>query len=133
MGYVWACQHLGYDLNTVVIRGVGILKTQSNFQEATKEFSPFMIQRWLQQTFRDVHRLTNCWNEGYFDYNLGEACTSYSGCPFRILCASAEPEHWYSSFVVRRWNPLERDNKILEEPEASSNDPNRIPETPNAN
>lgn len=109
LGYCWACQQSGLPIDTVVVRGVGILKTKITLVEAIKTYSDHMIAKWLEQTRRDLWRLRRCWDEGYFDYNLADACTSYGGCSFTDLCTSPEPERWYGNFVTKRWNPLRKD------------------------
>lgn len=115
MGYVWACQQSGFDLDTVVIRGIVIQKTQIKQLEAIKIFPQFMIDRWYEQLVRDLQKISRCWHEGYFDYNFGESCTSYSGCTYRSICRSANPEAWMQEYKILRWNPLKRS---LDTPEA---------------
>lgn len=114
LGYCWACQQSGLDVDTVVVRGVGILKTKITHVEAIKTYNQFMIERWYDQLRRDLHRLVAMWSDGHFDYNLADACTSYGGCSFRDICSSPSPERWYGNYVVRRWNPLIK-NPIAEE------------------
>lgn len=108
MGYVWACMESGFDLDTVVVRGIVIQKTQIKQLEAIKIFPRFMIDRWFRQMQRDLVRITDCWREGYFDYNFGESCTMYSGCVYRSVCRSQQPEAWMQEYKQLRWNPLER-------------------------
>jgi len=114
MGYVWACQQSGLDVDTVSVRGVGILKTKITQVEAIKSYSKFMIDRWYEQLRRDLWRIRRMWDEQYFDYSLADACTSYGGCSFRDVCGSEYPERWMSNYVVKRWNPLHR-NPINDE------------------
>lgn len=106
IGYTWALQQSGLDCDTIIVRGIGILKTKITLVEVEKTYSDFMRERWLEQLRRDLWRLRRMWDEGYFDYNLADACSSYGGCAFRDVCASKQPENWYSNYVVRRWNPL---------------------------
>lgn len=106
MGYCWALQKSGIPVDTVVVRGIGILKTKLTLVETMKTFSNFMIARWLEQTRRDLWRIRRAWDENYWDFNLGEACSQYGGCMFADLCTSPEPSRWYSNFAVNRWNPL---------------------------
>jgi len=108
LGYCWALQHLGIPCNTVVVRGVIITKTQIRQVEAVKLYPQHLIDRWFEQLRRDLTRLVGCWNEGYWDYNLGDTCVAYSHCPFIPLCSSNQPSNWYDSYEVRRWNPLEK-------------------------
>mgnify|MGYP001602316755 CR=1 FL=1 len=53
-------------------------------------------------------RLTRCWQEDYWDFNLGTSCTNYGGCKFVDRCTSKDPNSFNSSYVVKRWNPLNR-------------------------
>jgi hypothetical protein len=106
LGYCWALQHIGIPCNTVVVRGVIITKTQIRQVEAIKLYPQHLIDRWFGQLKRDLDRLVDCWAEGYWDYNLGDTCVSYSHCPFIPLCSSNQPENWYDSYEVKRWNPL---------------------------
>lgn len=105
MGYVWACQQSGLDVDTVCVRGVGILKTKFTMVDAFKSFPKHKIDRWYEQLRRDLWRIRRCWDEGYWDYNFADACSSYGGCVFREICGSPEPDRWRKSFTVRRWNP----------------------------
>lgn len=108
MGYVWACQQSGIPLDTVVVRGVVIQKTQIKQIEAIKIFPQFMVDRWYYQLSRDLHRLVDCWNSNYFDYNFGDACTAYANCIFTSVCRAKEPEIWMQEYQISRWNPLLR-------------------------
>lgn len=114
IGYVWACQQLGINLDTVVCRGVGILKTKISHAEAVKQYSDFIIERWLNEVRKDTHLLARLWRDylsagsSAFDFNLADACSSYGGCPFKDLCASSNEEIYYSQYAVRRWNPTAR-------------------------
>lgn len=106
LGYVWACQQAGLDLDTVIVRGIAIQKTQIVHAEAIKTYNAFMVNRWHEQLRRDLWRLRRAWDEGYFDFNLGESCTAYGGCVFKDVCQSPQPEAWLSNFEIRHWNPL---------------------------
>lgn len=106
MGYCWALQQAGIPCDTGVVRGIGIQMTQLVHVEAIKTFSAFKIQRWHEQLRRDMWKIRRAWDEGYFDFDLGNTCSSYGGCPFLDLCGSPNAEAWMSAFEVRRWNPL---------------------------
>lgn len=108
IGYTWACQQSGIPLDTVIVRGVGILKTKIEHAEAIKVYSNDLRMRWLDQVRRDLWRLvTMAYNEE-FDYNFADACTAYGNCLFMDVCQSAQPEQWKTQFVVRHWNPLDK-------------------------
>ena len=106
IGYTWACQQVGIPLETCVPRGIAVLKTKIDFDEAIKTYSNDLRSRWLEQVRRDMWRLRRAWDEGYFDYNFADACTSYGSCIFMDACQSASPENWLGQFTVSRWNPL---------------------------
>jgi hypothetical protein len=108
IGYVWACQQAGIPLDTVVVRSISIQKTQIVHAEAVKPYSKFIVDRWHEQLRRDLWRLRRCYDEGYWDYNLGEACTSYGNCMFMPVCSSRNPEAHLSNFEVRHWNPTNK-------------------------
>lgn len=114
IGYTWACQQLGIPVNDVAVRGVGIQITQIAHAEAIKPYSNALRARWLEQLRRDLIRLATSWNEGYFDYNLGESCTDFGNCIFTQPCQSPEPEPWLKTFEVKRWNPTAKNP--VEEP-----------------
>jgi hypothetical protein len=114
IGYCWALRQSGLAIDTIAVRGIGILKTKITIVEAIKTYSDMIINRWHEQLRRDLWRLARAWDEGYFDYNLADACTTYGGCPFTGLCTSPQPESWVHQFAVKRWNPLEK-NPVAEE------------------
>lgn len=120
MGYTWSCQELGLDVDSVVVRGVAILKTMINHAEAIKPFSNDLLERWHEQTRRDLWRIRKAWDSGYFDYNFADTCTSYGNCMFLNTCSATREmkENWYNDFEVRRWNPLIK-NPIAEVKEAA--------------
>lgn len=106
LGYVWAAQMAGIDCEQVAVRGIAIQKTQIVIAETIRPYSNALVKRWFEQLRRDMWRLRKSWDEGYFDYNLGDACTSFGLCIFKDMCVSPEPERWASQYEVRHWNPL---------------------------
>lgn len=118
LGYCFAMQKLGFAIDTVVVRGVAIQKTQIKHAEAVKSYPQFLIQRWLEQTRRDLTRLLSAFQLNDFSFDLGESCTAYGGCPYLDLCKSSEPERWFSNFVETTWNPLRRNQLEADAPNA---------------
>ena len=106
IGYTWACQQLGLQVESCVVRGVGILKQSIALAEAIKPYSDDLRSRWLEQLRRDLTRIVGMWTDGYWDYNFGETCTSYGICVYSTSCQSANPEPWLKTFTVSRWNPI---------------------------
>jgi len=107
-GYCWAAQEFGYPVAGAIIRGISILKTKYGHAEVIEPRAKWEIERWLHQLSRDVSRMIQCWKDGYWDFDLDSACSSYGGCAYMDLCTSPHPERWIeTSYVKRVWNPLE--------------------------
>jgi hypothetical protein len=120
-GYIWAAQRAGLNCNGAVVRGVSILKTKYDHMQALTYRTPYEIERWYGQVNRDLRRMIQCWEEGYWDWNLDHACAEYGGCIFsRQVCKSANPEVWLEThFEQRVWDPLMRKQLTVPEYEAS--------------
>lgn len=115
-GYCWAARHYGIDAAGVIIRGVSILKTKYDTQQVITYRSPYEVDRWLEQTCRDVERMIGNWKDGYWDYNLDHACAEYGGCALQTVCKSSDPETWLQSYFTQRvWNPLAREEQTIEQ------------------
>jgi hypothetical protein len=116
-GYCWAARESGISVNGVLVRGLSILKTKYGTAQAITYRSAWEIDRWLGQVLRDLARLQRAWEEGYYDFNLGEACASYGGCQFTNVCKSDDPDTWLPMYFERkRWDPLERTETLLDAP-----------------
>lgn len=102
--------------------------TQIAHAEAIKPYSNVLRARWLEQLRRDLNRLVTSWNEGYFDYNLGESCTDFGNCIFAQPCQSVEPEPWLKTFEVKRWNPTQQ-NPVEEPTDVPTQDAQREPQS----
>lgn len=114
--YTWGFRSAGFKPTGVVVRGVSILKSGYGTMQAITYRSNWEIDRWLEQTRRDVERMKLAWSEGYWDYNLDHACNEYGGCGFRIVCKSPEPEKWLPIYFTRRaWDPVNRTETKFEE------------------
>lgn len=116
--YTWGARSAGIHLDGFVVRGVSILKTKYDTQQAITPRPTWAVNRWYEQTLRDVGRMVECWTTGMWDYNLDESCNAYGGCPFRKVCLS-QPEYaesWLSrDFERRRWDPVTRTETLLSE------------------
>jgi len=108
-GYCWAGKEYGFNIQGVIIRGIGILKTQIKHQFVIEHRAQWEIDRWLGQLQRDVRRLISSWEEGYYDYSLDNACSSYGGCAYLPLCTSKNPAPWIEAdYEVSVWDPLQK-------------------------
>lgn len=108
IGYTWAGRMSGYDIDSVLVRGIGILKTEIKQIEIFKTYSQHLRDLWFKQLHSDLGRLRKCWDEGYFDYTFGESCTAYGGCPFVPLCESPNPEVWTDTYDIKFWDPTRK-------------------------
>jgi len=125
IGYCWSAREYGIPVVGAIIRGMSILKSSFGHAFAIEQIKPFMIDRWLHQLARDVNRITDSWVEYQatqdksdfeaFDRNFGDACSAYSGCEFKPLCLSAQPEAWIPSFSHNPWDPLKSQEEMFEE------------------
>lgn len=111
IGYCWACQQLGYPVRQVVVRGVGILKTEIKFLTALQQYPQYLIDRWYMQLLQTIQELTAFYEAKDFSYNFGDSCSSYGGCSYKQLCEAHRPEDWMDNFEIRVWNPLLREEK----------------------
>jgi hypothetical protein len=119
-GYQWAAKEAGIMTQGSIIRGVSILKTKYDTQQAITYRTPWEIDRWYEQTIRDIHRMIRCWEEGWWDYAMDGACAEYGGCSMVSICKSPDPESWLPMrFEQRVWDPLARHETTIEEWEAS--------------
>lgn len=108
-GYIWGAGRLGVELQGFVVRGVSILKTKYDTLETITHRPDWQLERWHAQLKRDIRRMRQCWEEGYFDYNLDHACTEYGGCMFRDVCLMREPLPLLEQrYTRRRWDPISR-------------------------
>lgn len=112
--YCWGAAMSGMPLAGVLVRGESILKTKYDKAQAVTYRPAWQIERWYEQTLRDVRRMIASWEEGYWDYNLDNACNEYGGCMFKTVCVSQEPQKWLEvGFEQRRWDPVTREETKL--------------------
>jgi len=109
LGYLWACRKLGYNVSNVVVRGTGLLKTDTNFLSHPLSYPDILIERWEQELYNSLELLKAFHSQNYYPYNFADACSSYGGCPMQQLCQAKEPEDWLNNYVVEKWNPVAED------------------------
>lgn len=104
--YCWAALRSGMQVAGTIVRGVSILKTKYETQQAITYRAPWEIDRWYEQVLRDINNMICCWQEGYWDYNLDESCNDYGNCTFYQVCKSANPDSYLAADFERRvWDP----------------------------
>lgn len=120
LGYCWAAQEHGMSVNGFIIRGMSFLKNYYGHAEVIEPVSQQRIDMYKEQLNRDIIKMVADWNAGQFDYNFGDTCNAYGGCPYRRLCDKSDWKEWWQQyFDVARWNPLTRqeereDTKVLD-------------------
>lgn len=111
-GYAWACKRNGIEVDGAVIRGVSILKTKYDTQQAISNRPEWQIDRWYNEAMIWIQRLITAWKTGVWLHNLDHACAEYGGCSFRQCCQSLDEQPWLETNFERRvWNPLLREEK----------------------
>lgn len=119
-GYQWAANRAGLNVQGTLVRGVSILKTKYDHLQHVTYRSPYEVNRWLDQTHRDIARAIEMWKDDYWDYSLDHACAEYGGCSMVNVCKSAEPEAWLPMYFEKRvWSPLDRKEMTIAEWEQS--------------
>lgn len=119
-GYVWAARQIGLEPNGALVRGISILKTKYDHLQILTGRSMYEVDRWYDQTNRDIERMIKCWKDGYWDWNLDHACAEYGGCGLQRICKSPDPEAWLPMYYEKRvWDPLARKEMTVEEFEKS--------------
>lgn len=113
-GYCWGARESGYPIDGMLVRAVSILKRGYDHAQTVTYRAPWVIERWMEQTLRDLKRMVRMWEEGYFDYNLDESCNAFGGCVFKQVCLSQDPKPWLETgFERRRWDPVTREETKL--------------------
>lgn len=119
-GYQWAAREAGIETAGSIVRGVSILKTKYDTQQALTLRTPWEIDRWYEQTIRDIKRMMKCWEDGWWDFAMDGACAEYGGCSMTTVCKSPNPEIWLPMrFEQRVWDPLARRELTVKEWEDS--------------
>lgn len=116
MGYAWGCREAGIKVQGAVIRGVSILKSKYETQQAIIFHPDWMIDRWYAETLFYISQMVEAYKRNCFVHNLDSSCSSYGGCGFRLVCSSQEQNSWLDTyFEQREWNPLLRTETKLGE------------------
>jgi len=112
--YTWGAARAGFPIDGMLVRGVAIRKTGYDHAQSITYRPTWMVEKWYEQTLRDIERMILMWDSGAFDYNLDHACAEFGGCMFRQPCLSQEPGKWLETgFERRRWDPVTREETKL--------------------
>jgi hypothetical protein len=117
-GYCWGIEKVaGVKPSGVLVRGISILKTKYDTQQAVSYRTPEIIAEWYDVTCYELERAKASWlarGDAPWIKNFDNSCAEYGGCIFRNVCASADPDPWLNGyFEKRRWNPLTREEEVV--------------------
>lgn len=122
-GYCWSAREHGIPVTGAMVRGVSILKTKYETQQAVTYRPDWQITRWYQQVIRDITRAIRSWELGLWDYDLDQSCNAYGGCPYKQLCLSPNPDAYLPIYFERRhWDPINATEVVLG-PEETTDEP----------
>ena len=115
--YCWGAAKAGLPLMGFLVRGVSILKTKYETQQAITYRPTWMVDEWYEQLMTvDLPRMAQMWESGNWGSPHGGACEEYGGCQFKQICLSAPDNRvqWLqTSFERRRWDPVTREEMPL--------------------
>lgn len=108
-GYAWGCREAGIRVDGVVVRGISILKTKYDTQQAISYRPAWQIDRWYDETLEWIEEAIAFWKRGKWRHNLDHSCAEYGGCAFRTACSSQDETPWLESYFERRhWDPIKK-------------------------
>lgn len=113
-GYAWGSRESGLKVDGVIVRGVSILKTKYETQQAISYRPQWLVDQWYDELLSWVNDIKMCWQTGRWVHNYDHACAEYGGCGFKTVCQSEDPAKWLEvGFERRVWNPLLRTEKAV--------------------
>lgn len=113
-GYAWGCKQSGIEVDGAVVRGVSILKTKYDTQQAVSYRPQWQIDRWYNETLVWIQRALNAYKHDIYLHNLDHSCAEYGGCAFRQCCSSEDEMPFLKTMFERReWDPVLRTERKL--------------------
>src|SRR5271170_4854367 len=114
-GYAWGCDKAGIHVDGALVRGVSILKTKYETQQAISYRPEWQIDRWYSELLEWVEDMVRDWKRDKFRHSLDHACADFGGCTFREICAIQNQQPYLETRFERRfWNPLTRTETLLD-------------------
>lgn len=119
-GYAWGCQQAGIAVDGVLVRGIAILKTKYDTQQALSYRPKWLVDRWYEETIELIEHMVDKYNrlmnpagvrtrDSSFTHNYGDTCADFGGCGFMKVCESeSELPHLETTFEKRIWDPILR-------------------------
>ena len=114
-GYAWGCRESGIRADGVIVRGVSILKTKYDTQQAISFRAPWQIDRWYEELLLYIDDIIRAWETSKWRHNYDSSCADYGGCALKNACSSEDPNPWLETYFERRaWNPILRTEDQVE-------------------
>jgi hypothetical protein len=108
-GYAWGARQIGIKVDGALVRGVSILKTKYDTQQAISYRPDWVIDRWYEEMLWWVEQMITAYKTNRWIHNFDHACAEYGGCQFREACSSQDETPWLETYFEKReWNPLLR-------------------------
>lgn len=120
MGYIHRLQEKGVKVDEFWIRRCFIYTKECDHQLHMVTFQPHVIARFIEQRDRTIYRFVQMWlfyarlvedNDPEpwraFDYNFGDACNAYKGCPFQRLCMAKDVIAHEQLYEHNDWTPVD--------------------------
>src|SRR3990172_3080600 len=73
-GYAWGCREAGIRADGVLVRGVSILKTKYDTQQAISYRPEWQVDRWYSETLLWIEDMIRCYQTGVWRHNFDHAC-----------------------------------------------------------
>lgn len=110
IGYTWGFREsYGLPISGCLIRGVSILKTKYDTQEAIVNFDDHQVSLWYSELLEWITDAIQFWKNKRFRYNLDHSCADYGGCGFLGVCTKQDERPWLErDFEPRHWDPITR-------------------------
>jgi len=110
IGYQWAAGRSNIRVDGSIIRGISILKTKYETQQAIVQHPQWELDRWLDITCENIERWKLAWANNKWNQDVtGGACAEYGGCSLSRICKAQNPDEWLPLYYTQRvWDPLGR-------------------------
>lgn len=114
-GYKWGCKQNGIAVDGVLVRGVSILKTKYETQQAVSYRPEWQVDRWYTELLDWINDAISAWKTDRWRYNLDDSCSNFGGCSFRQACANQDESEWLKlNFTRKHWDPITRTETSIE-------------------
>jgi hypothetical protein len=102
---------MGLNPAGAIIRGIGLLMSETTFLEKITYRDAWRVERWYAQLTHDIARMIEAWKSDRFDRAEDHACSNYGGCIYRHTCFhhAGQERLLGPEFAARDWNPLAKD------------------------